>query len=263
MNRPMTHPDAAIARAAPWRMLLWPGLATLAALAILLSLGTWQMQRLAWKDELIARIAARAQAPATDELPLAGQGMWQGQFDPAEHEYRRVRVAGTFEHGQEVRVHGLMSSRTAGQPLSGYYVLTPLRLADGRHIIVNRGFVPTQLADPASRAQAQAAGPVEITGLVRGPEPRNWFTPADNPARNEWYSRDPQAIAAALRLTQAAPWILDADATPNPGGWPLGGQTRMELPNNHLQYALTWYGIALTLLGVFAAFAVQRLRLVR
>lgn len=249
--------------AARWRPLLWPGLATLVALVVLAGLGTWQLQRLGWKEELIARINARAQAPATDLLPLAGQGRWQGDYDPAEHEYRRVRVAGTFDHANEVRIHGLMASRTAGQPLAGFYVLTPLVLPDGRRLIVNRGFVPPERADPATRAQAQVAGPVEITGLVRGPEPRNAFTPADDPARNQWYSRDPQAIAAARGLAHVAPWILDADATPNPGGWPLGGLTRIELPNNHLQYALTWYGIALTLVGVFAAFAMQRLRLAR
>ncbi len=244
-----------------WRPLFWPGLATLVALVVLLGLGTWQMQRLGWKNELVQRIAARAQAPATDVLPLAADGGWRGAYDAAEHEYRRVRVTGTFEHEHEVRVHGLMSSRTAGQPLSGFYVLTPLLLPDGRRIIVNRGFVPPDRVEPGMRAQAQMPGAVAVTGLVRGPEPRNWFTPADEPGRGQWYSRDPQAVAVARGLGNVAPWLLDADATPNPGGWPLGGLTRIELPNNHLQYALTWYGIALTLLGVFAAFALQRLRL--
>jgi surfeit locus 1 family protein len=120
--------------------------------------------------------------------------------------------------------------------------------------------VPTDLRDPARRPESQPQGEVTITGLVRAPEVRNSFTPDDDPARNQWFARDPQAIAAAHGLERVAPFLIDADASPNPGGWPRGGQTPLTLPNNHLQYAVTWFGIALTLIGVFAAFAWKRIK---
>jgi len=237
------------------RSLLWPGLAALVALAILLTLGTWQMQRLAWKNDLIGRIEARAFG---EPGPVPAEADWP-RVSPEADEYRRVRLTGTFLHDQEAAVHGLMSA-SRGQPVQGFYILTPLRLANGSHVMVNRGFVPTELRDPAARAQGQVAGEVTVTGLLRNREERAPFVPENEPARDRWYTRDPAAIAAARGLTRVSPFLVDADATPNPGGWPRGGQTALRLPNNHLQYAVTWYGIALTLVGVFAAFAWRRLK---
>jgi surfeit locus 1 family protein len=126
-------------------------------------------------------------------------------------------------------------------------------------VIVNRGFVPTELRDPASRPQSQPPGEATVTGLVRAPQARAWFIPQDVPSENRWFTRDPGAIAAAKDLDRTAPFYVEADATANPGGWPRGGQTRLDLPNNHLQYALTWYGLALALAVVFGAFARRRL----
>ncbi|HYF55713.1 MAG TPA: SURF1 family protein [Salinarimonas sp.] len=239
----------------PVRSLLWPGLATLMALAILLALGTWQLQRLAWKGDLIARIEARAFG---EPGALPAEADWP-RVSPEADEYRRVRLAGTFLHDREAQVHGLMSA-SRGQPVQGFYVLTPLRLPDGAHVIVNRGFVPTELRDPATRAAGQVPGEVTMVGLLRRPEERGAFVPENEPARERWFTRDPLAIAAARGLPRVAPFLVDADATPVPGGWPRGGQTVLRLPNNHLQYAVTWYGIAATLVGVFAAFAWRRIR---
>ncbi|HVL72871.1 MAG TPA: SURF1 family protein [Beijerinckiaceae bacterium] len=238
--------------ASPWRSLAAPAVASLIALAILLGLGTWQLQRGAWKQEIVAQIQARAYG---DPVPVAGERDFQRL---AGEEYRRVRLAGVFLHDREAHVHGLMAAQR-GQPVQGFYVLTPLRLADGSHVIVNRGFVPTELRDPERRAAGQIAGEVEVVGLVRAPEARGWFVPADEPARNRWFTRDPLAVAKAQGLARPAPFLVDADATPNPGGWPRGGQTRLDIPDNHLQYALTWFGLALTLVGVFAAFVWRRL----
>ena len=126
-------------------------------------------------------------------------------------------------------------------------------------MIVNRGFVPTELRDPAARPQSQPTGEATVTGLVRAPQARAWFTPEDVPSQNRWFTRDPSSIAAAKGLDRTAPFYVEADAAPNPGGWPRGGQTRPDLPNSHLQYALTWYGLALALAGVFGAFAWRRL----
>lgn len=238
------------------RSLLLPALASLIALAILIGLGTWQLQRKAWKESLVQQIEARAYGEPGAIVPEAEWSTWRADHD----EFRKVRVTGTFIHDLEVPVYGLAPGERQGAPLQGYYILTPLRLPSGGIVMVNRGFVPTDLKDPASRAQAQPKGEVTITGLVRAPEVTNVFTPKNDPSRNLWFARNPQAIAEARGLERVAPFLIDADATANPGGWPRGGQTPLNLPNNHLQYALTWYGLALTLVGVFTAFAWKRLK---
>jgi len=241
---------------ASWRSLLAPGLATLVALAILIGLGTWQLQRKAWKEGLMAQIQARAYAAEPGAIvPEAEWGHWQ----PGNDEFRRVRISGTFLQNFETPVYGLAPGAPGHSAMQGYYLMTPLRLQDGAIVMVNRGIVPMELKDPASRPEGRPAGETTVTGLVRAPEERNMFTPADDPARKSWFTRDPQAIAKAHGLERVAPFYVEADATPNPGGWPKGGQTRLELPNNHLQYAVTWYGLALTLVGVFTAFVWRRL----
>ncbi len=238
-----------------WRSLLAPGIAALVALVILIGLGTWQLQRMAWKEGLIAQIEARAFGEPGAVLPESAWGSWRAQTD----EFRRVQITGTLLHRYEAPVHGLAPAER-GSPVQGFYLFTPLRLANGAIVFVNRGFVPTELRSPAARPQSHPDGEVTVTGLVRAPEERGWFLPDDVPEENRWFTRDHRAIAAALRLVRVAPFYVEADATPNPGGWPRGGQTRLDLPNNHLQYALTWYGIAATLVAVFAAFAWRRLR---
>lgn len=238
------------------RSLILPGLATLIALAILIGLGTWQLQRKAWKESLIQQIEARAYGEPGSILPESEWATWRADQD----EFRKVRVTGTFLHNLEAPVYGLAPGTRQGAPLQGYYILTPLKLPTGAIVTINRGFVPTDLKDPATRLQSRPEGEVTITGLVRAPETRNSFTPNDEPAKNLWFTRDPQAMAQTHKLDRVAPFLIDADASPNPGGWPRGGQTQLTLPNNHLQYAVTWFGIALTLIGVFAAFAWKRIK---
>lgn len=238
------------------RSLILSGLATLIALAILVGLGTWQLQRKVWKEDLIGQIEARAYGEPGAILPESEWPTWRADQD----EFRKVRVTGTFQHDMEVPVYGLAPGERQGAPIQGYYVLTPLKLSSGATVIVNRGFVPTDLKAPATRHQAQPQDEVTITGLVRAPETRNPFTPEDDPAKNNWFARDPHAISEARKLERVAPFLIDADASPNPGGWPRGGQTPLTLPNNHLQYAVTWFGIALTLIGVFIAFAWRRVK---
>lgn len=239
-----------------WRALMAPGLATLVAFAILIGLGAWQLERLAFKEDLIARIDARAHGAPGEIVPEAH---WPG-WDPDADEFRRVRLTGTFEHDAEALVQGLFAGEDGGPPILGFFLFTPLRFADGARVLVNRGFVPAELREPAARPQSRPAGEATLTGLVRAAEPRNLFTPADVPAERRFFVKDPAAIAAAERLDRTAPFYVEADATPNPGGWPRGGQTRLDIPNNHLQYALTWFGLALTLVCVFGAFARKRLR---
>lgn len=237
-----------------WRSLLAPGLAALLCLAILLGLGTWQLGRKAEKEALIARILARAKVEPP--APLPAPDTW----NPERDEFRRVRVTGQFQHEAETLVHGLAAGEVPGRALQGYYVLTPLRLNEGGTVLINRGFVPTQRKDPESRAAGQVAGETNVTGILRGSEPRTLFVPAPDPVRNEWFNRDIAGISASRGIADPRPYLVEADATPNPGGWPKGGQLRVDLPNNHLQYAFTWFGIAACLLGVFGVFAWRRLQ---
>lgn len=228
-----------------FKALFWPGLATLAAAAILIGLGIWQLERLHWKEALIARIEARSTMPPQHLPPLAD---WP-HLAPDDYDYRHVEAQGTFEHDKEALVfHGPGFSRK-GISTPGYLVLTPLRLASGGTVIVNRGFVPENLKDKTTRAEGEIAGPVTVTGLMRPPEARNLFTPADDPVAGRYFSRDPAEIAARFGLDDAAPFSIDADDLPMPGGWPKGGTTEIVIPNNHLSYALTWFGLALVFLG--------------
>jgi surfeit locus 1 family protein len=240
-------------KARAWKTLAVPGAFALAALAVLIGLGVWQLKRLQWKNALIAQVAARMSAPAA-RLPSESEWKNIGAGD----EYRRVTAVGTFRHDREALLYTVEpEERRPGGP--GYLVLTPLVLADGSAVIVTRGFVPLDRKDAATRRQGQVAGRVSVTGLLRLPEEKRWFTPANDAAKGAWYRRDPAEIAAALGLARAAPFVIDADAAPNPGGLPAGGRTHLAFPNNHLQYAFTWFGLALTLVGVFAVFAWQRL----
>lgn len=232
--------------------LFWPAVFTCLAAAILVSLGVWQLQRLAWKKNLIAAIEARANA-APQPLPAIAD--WPN-LRPGDYEYRHVTATGTFEHDKESLVFRASGGTAGKEP--GYHVLTPLRLTSGGYVIVNRGFVPVDRKEQSSRPPGLIQGEIEVTGLMRQPEARNLFTPADDPAAGQYFTRDPGLIARHFNLAPAAPFSIDAGDTKLPGGWPKGGVTMRNLPNNHLSYALTWFCLALTLICVFAAFAWQR-----
>lgn len=219
--------------------------AVLAGLMLLLALGfvalgIWQVQRRAWKLDLIARVEAGARAAP---IPAPDPAQWPG-LDVRGSEYRRVAATGSFLHDRETLVQAV-TVRGAG-----FWVLTPLRTPQGM-ILINRGFVSPDRRDLASRAAGQVTGPVTVTGLLRATEPKGGFLRANDPAGRRWYSRDVAAIAAAQGVGPAAPFFIDADATPNPGGWPVGGLTVLRFNNNHLVYALTWFGLAVISLAAF------------
>jgi len=140
----------------------------------------------------------------------------------------------------------------------GYLVMTPLELADGAIVLVDRGFVPEE--QKAAPGDGLGGGETTVVGLMRASEARNLFTPSDDPASGQWFTRDVGAIARAEGLTRIAPFFVDADAGPDPSALPEGGETILAFPNNHLSYALTWFGIAAALVGVFGAYAVTQLR---
>ncbi len=214
------------------------------ALAILLGLGTWQVERLRWKEGLIATIDQRLHS---EPKPLAEiEATFAGQRDV---DYWPVTASGEFLHAGER--HFFATYR--GRP--GFFIYTPLRLDDGRFVFVNRGFVPYDLKDANRRPAGQLAGSVTLTGLGRNPlagKPSS-ILPDNDPGKNIFYWKDIAAMAGTSGLPAGAevlPFFIDADDSPVPGGLPIGGVTLVDLPNNHLQYALTWYGLALALLAV-------------
>jgi surfeit locus 1 family protein len=245
------------ARAQAIRGLVLPGVLSLAALAVLIGLGNWQMQRLVWKENLIASIAQRSARPPE---PLPGE--WC-KLDLGAIEYRPFVLSGRFRHEHEVQVYTVLSEPKGSYSGAGYWVLTPLELDSGAIVIVNRGFVPQELKNPASRPESQESGRVQLTGLLRAPEQANYFTPENDATRGAWFRREPADIARAFGLKNVAPFMLDAKGEYRPGMLPQPNETKMTFVNNHLGYALTWYGLAATLVGVFSAFARQRFKQAR
>ena len=215
----------------------WLAIAALLGIAGLIALGVWQIERLSWKLALIDRVEQRIHAVSEPMPPMASWPLINASHD----EYRRVTVTGRFMHDRETLVKAVTDEG------AGFWVLTPLETADGTMVLINRGFVPPERREKAARQAGNPAAPVAITGLLRLTEPKGGFLRANDPAGNRWYSRDVEAIAAARGLPRVAPFFIDADATPNPGGYPQGGLTVVTFHNNHLIYALTWFGLALML----------------
>lgn len=223
----------------------------LAAAAVLVlgfgALGVWQLQRLAWKLALIDRVERRVHAAPA---PAPGPQDW-GRISASADEYRRVRLGGVFRNDRETLVQAV----TEAGP--GYWVMTPLAADGGYTVLVNRGFVPADKSAPATRAEGLPRARTAVTGLLRLSEPHGGFLRANQPQGGRWYSRDVQAIARARGLPRTAPYFIDADATPNAGGWPRGGLTVVRFRNSHMVYALTWFGLA-AMTAVWTAWALRQ-----
>ena len=238
--------NAPAVRRRSWLGLLIPALILF---GVLVALGTWQIERKAWKEGLISALTERLAAPPTALPPAAA---W-ANLDQANEEYRRVKLSGTFEHDKEALVYAPGSAFRPDVPGVGFWVFTPMRFSDGRVVMVNRGFVPPDRKEAAARAEGQVAGPLEIVGTMRWPDGRSWFSPRDDAAHNLWFTRDPAAIAAAKGVGAVAPFYVEQESPTPPGGCPQPGKLVVHLRNEHLQYAITWYGLALVLVVVFAA----------
>lgn len=230
------------------RSLVVPCIAALAAFVVLIGLGTWQIQRKAWKEDLIASLTRRVTAPPA-ALPSPEQ--WS-KLNPESDEFRRVAFRAEFIHSQEAFVYTAGSALRPDISGQGYWIFTPARLPDGSIVVVNRGFVPPDRLDTHTRGSGQILNSVEIVGALRWPEARTWFTPNDEPQHNVWYVRDHLAIAAAKGWGKVAPFFIDQVAPAPPGGLPKVGPLNIHLRNDHLQYALTWYGLAAVLAVAFA-----------
>ena len=228
---------------------------TLAGLVILIGLGVWQLDRKVWKENLITTLNTRLGRAPEDLPPRAS---W-AQLREDKEEFRRVVFPAEFLDGEEALVY------TAGSPLRpdvkgpGYWVFAPARLAGGSIILVNRGFVPADRKDPGTRSEGAPHGTVDIVGVLRWPETRNSFTPADDPKNNVWFLRDSNSIAKFKTWLTAAPFYIDQEGPVPPGALPKPGKLEVRLPDNHLQYAITWFGLALALAGVFIVWLARRL----
>ncbi len=236
---------------------LRPGLvvATSIAFAILCSLGVWQLQRLHWKEDLITQIDARlSSSPIPFDEAVARTATGEKM------EYQPVYLDGIYAHDLESGVFGTYN----GAP--GVYVFTPLETADlqsggRRFVYVNRGFAPQQFRDQATRMDGQVAGDLRIEGLLRMAERKRgiekWIAPQDQPTDNLYFVRDPKVLAARHAIDVPA-FYIDSAGRESAAAWPKGGLTRVDIPNRHFEYALTWFGLAATLAGVFLAFSLKR-----
>ncbi|MEO1065877.1 MAG: SURF1 family protein [Pseudomonadota bacterium] len=231
----------------------------LGALGVLVMLGTWQVQRLAWKESLIARVEAKMAAPA---VPLADilKNADTPRASDGDPEYRRTTISGRFDHDGEVFFYTTWSGAT------GWHVYTPFVTVgdDGeKTLLVNRGFVPADRKDAAARPETRTSGEVTLTGLVRWPdaEKPNSFMPDNDVGANIFFWRELPLMAsrAGLEPDNVLPFFVYADETGD-GQLPIGSVTIVDFPNNHLAYAVTWYGLALTLIGVYGALLWGRLR---
>jgi surfeit locus 1 family protein len=225
-----------------------PAIAALIVFALLLGLGNWQLDRKAWKEALIATLAQRlAAAPA--QLPLPER--WGG-LDPAQDEYRRVQFTAELLPNEEALVFTSGSAFRPDVSGPGYWVFAPARLAGGGVVVVDRGFVPEGRQDRATRAAGEVAGRVDMVGVARWPESSSWFMPQPDPGHNLWFARDPTAIARAKNWGEVAPFFIELESPAPPGGLPLPGPLKLNLPDDHLQYAITWFGLAAVVAVSFA-----------
>ena len=199
-----------------------------AGVAILICLGTWQLQRLAWKTEILDRIEARITA---DPVPLPTNP------DPAADQYLRVQVSGAIEPGE---LHVYTSAPPRGV---GYRVIAPLRLADGRRILLDRGFVPIEEKDAP-----RLVGPIRVEGSLLWPDETDSYTSAPDRARNIWFARDVALMSAALG-TDPVMLVTEASDDPDP---PWARPVTISIPNDHLEYAITWFSLALVWAGMTA-----------
>ena len=225
----------------------------IASLVILICLGNWQMARLEWKNDLIAKADATIGAE-----PILFADALDRQEAGEDMTYTPVLITGEFDHENEIHVFGTLDAKP------GYYVFTPLILAEETSVVfVNRGFSPLAFKRAEHRADGLIEGVVTVTGLFRMPEEAKGVAamvkPVDTIAANEWHQRNPKAFAEAIGLAAAVPYI-DSNGVENLGAWPKGGTTRLDFRNKHMEYALTWYGLAATLLVVWGIFSLRRNR---
>ncbi len=236
------------------RFILWMVLAAV-FFAGFVALGTWQVQRLGWKLKLIHDVDTRVHAPP---VPAPGPARWR-QVENGGLHYLHVSLTGRFLPGKQTLVHG------ASKLGYGYWVMAPLQTARGFIVLVNRGYIASDVpGTPAFAKVKPPSGEVTLTGLLRFTQPSGSFLRHNKPRQDQWYSRDVTGIARArgLPLDRVAPYFVDADADATRPGGPVAGLTRIHFRNAHLGYAITWYLLALGTL-VCAGIVIRHERQIR
>ncbi|MAZ02959.1 MAG: hypothetical protein CMN56_07460 [Sneathiella sp.] len=225
---------------------LLPTLITIPCVLILLALTVWQINRYSWKIDLLDTIETQLSA-APETLP-------PGDIDPELWHYRRVSLTGEFDHSHEIH---LFAHAEAGR--AGFHIITPFkRSAEGDIVLVNRGWVPESKKAPETRAKGLIEGEITVTGIARKPWEKSWsFLPESNAEDNVWLYGELSAMADHLGI-ETAPVFVELDANEVPGGLPIGGQTRISLPNNHIQYAFTWLGLAVAMIVIYVVYGLKR-----
>lgn len=230
------------------------GLAVIALVmvSVLASLGVWQLRR---KDEKRALIAALTERLAGAPVALPPATQWPA-LNPAHDEFQRVRFSATFERKPDVMVYSSGSAVRDDIPGPVTWAFMPARLADGRTVVINAGFVQNTMQDRAQQDRAVTrlvtGTPVELTGYLRFPERPGWFTPNADVAKRLWFSRDHLAMAQALGWDEVAPFYIDLESPVPASGTPKPGPLQVHLKDDHLQYAITWFGLALVVAIAFA-----------
>lgn len=220
---------------------LWPTLITLLCLPILLGLGTWQVHRLQWKQALLKTIDERMH-DAPLEVPYVG-------LEGAD--YRPASAKGVYKNDGGLFLFATDISTGKG----GYHVLAPLQVAGGQYLLVDRGWIPY---DRKNGGFAKPLGEQDVRGILRVPSAPGWLMPRNDPVKGNWYSVDLTAMAGMAKVGVFLPYILEAGDVVNEGGYPIGGQTRMNLPNDHFSYAVTWYSFAAILLIIYGVSSFRR-----
>jgi surfeit locus 1 family protein len=226
----------------------------LVSITIFAALGTWQLERKAWKEALIASLERRLSAPLA-ELPPAAE--WGG-LDRGAAEFRRVRFTARFEPVEPALVYAAGSALRPDVKGPGYFIFAPAQTSGGRVVVINRGFVPGHRGDALRHAAPLDAA--EVSGALRWPERGSWFVKDHDPGEGTWFVRDQIAMAARNGWGTVAPFYVEMDAPPPPGGLPRVGTLKVNLRNEHLQYAVTWYGLATAVAVMFALWLASRRR---
>ena len=225
-----------------------PSVLTALMIALTLGLGIWQVQRRAEKHALIAALTERLAAPA---VALPAPSTWNN-FSPVTDEFRRVTLSATMDAGRDARVFGSGSAVRTDISGAGIWVFTRVRMPDGRSVVVNRGFVPD--ADRArydSEAARPAAVPSTIIGYIRFPESAGLLTPSADIAKRLWFARDIGDMARGLGWGEVAPFYIDMESPVPPSGLPKPGPLQPNLRDDHMQYVITWFGLAIAIAVAF------------
>lgn len=231
------------------RSLMMPFVFSIIGVVILVGLGNWQMQRKAWKAELIQTVNERLAAS-----PMALADLLAKEVAGDDVRYQPVTLTGTFDHSRE-RFYFLPYGAQVG-----WHILTPFEVVSGEVLFVDRGFVPDKLLPQKDRLDGLPRGELTIEGLVRPFAEQAMFVPDNDTANNKWYWREKASLYASLKDEKIVQhgFLVDVRASAQFGKWPKAGVTRVKFLDKHLGYALTWYGLALTLIGVFGSFAYTR-----